>query len=39
MENYIPEDNESLGNAALIVWLNPDYDPTHPTIIPEDITL
>jgi len=39
MENYIPEDNESLGNAALIVWLNPDYDPTHPTIIPEGITL
>ncbi|MGA9394070.1 MAG: hypothetical protein WCA83_01030 [Azonexus sp.] len=39
MENYIPEDNESLGNAALIVWLNADYDPTHPTIIPEEIIL
>lgn len=39
MENYIPEDNQSLGNAALIVWLNPDYEPTHPTIIPEEITL
>lgn len=39
MENYIPEDNQSLGNAALIVWLNPNYEPTHPTIIPEEITL
>ncbi len=38
MENYIPEDIESCGNAALIVWLNPDYDPTRPTHIPEEIT-
>ncbi len=37
MENYIPEDTESLGNAALIVWLNPDYDPTRPTTIAEEI--
>lgn len=39
MEKYIPEDNQSLGNAALIVWLNPDYAPNQPTIIPEKITL
>lgn len=39
MENYIPEDNESLGYASLIVWLNPDYDPNRPTTIPEEITL
>ncbi|MGE0012140.1 MAG: GNAT family N-acetyltransferase [Azoarcus sp.] len=35
IENYIPEDTESRGNASLIVWLNPDYDPSKPTIIPE----
>ena len=37
MENYIPEDNESCGNAALIVWLNPDYNLKFPTIIPRKI--
>jgi len=39
MEGYIPEDAESRGNAALIVWLNPDYDPERPTIIPKEISL
>ena len=37
MENYIPEDSESCGNAALIVWLNPDYNLKFPTIIPRKI--
>lgn len=31
MKNYIPEDQESCGNAALIVWLNVDYDAGRPT--------
>ena len=35
--DYLPEDVESRGNASLIVWLNPDYDPTRPTDIKEDI--
>ena len=35
IEDYIPEDKESQGNASLIVWLNPSYDPDSPTIIPE----
>lgn len=34
--DYLPEDVESHGNASLIVWLNPDYDPTRPTEIKED---
>lgn len=34
--DYLPEDPESCGNASLIVWLNPDYDPTQPTRIPEE---
>ena len=38
MDGYIPEDTESLGNAALIVWLNADYDPARPTIIPEEVS-
>jgi len=33
MDGYIPEDAESLGHAALIVWLNPDYDPDKPTAL------
>lgn len=37
--DYLPEDEESLGYASLIVWLNPDYDPTLPTRLPEEITL
>jgi GNAT superfamily N-acetyltransferase len=32
IENYIPEDAESLGHASLIVWLNPRYDQNRPTI-------
>ncbi|MDI1342122.1 GNAT family N-acetyltransferase [Polaromonas sp.] len=33
MENYLPEDSESLGHAALIAWVNPDYDPARkPTL-------
>ncbi|MEO8249136.1 MAG: GNAT family N-acetyltransferase [Burkholderiales bacterium] len=31
MKHYIPEDDESHGNASLIVWLNPHYDPEQPT--------
>ncbi len=27
MKNYIPEDVESCGHAALIVWINPDFKP------------
>ena len=28
--NYMPEDLESCGHAALLVWLNPAYSPTEP---------
>lgn len=38
MDGYIPEDNDSCGNAALIVWLNPDYNPEQPTIIHKEVT-
>lgn len=34
LHGYLPTDKESIGNAALIVWLNPDYDPDRPTVIP-----
>jgi hypothetical protein len=30
IRGYLPEDVESCGNAALIVWLNPLYSPTEP---------
>jgi GNAT superfamily N-acetyltransferase len=30
IKNYLPEDVESCGNAALIVWLNPLYSPPEP---------
>jgi len=36
IEDYLPEDRESRGNASLIVWLNPSYDPKRPTLIPEE---
>ena len=36
IEDYLPEDHESGGNASLIVWSNPSYDPTKPTRIPEE---
>lgn len=39
IEAYLPEDRESCGNASLIVWLDPDYDPSRPTHIPEEIAL
>ena len=39
IEGYIPEDTESCGYASIIVWLNPGYDPTRPTEIPEEIHL
>jgi GNAT superfamily N-acetyltransferase len=34
LHGYIPKDDESVGNAALIVWLNRDYDPARPTQLP-----
>jgi len=34
LHGYIPTDDESVGNASLIVWLNRDYDPTQPTRLP-----
>lgn len=30
VRNYLPEDLESAGHAALLVWLNPAYSPTEP---------
>jgi GNAT superfamily N-acetyltransferase len=33
VNGYIPEDEESRGYAALIVWLNPHYDETKPNRI------
>ena len=33
MHDYLPEDHESSGNASLIAWINPDYDPTQPTVL------
>ncbi|MEP7329958.1 MAG: GNAT family N-acetyltransferase [Betaproteobacteria bacterium] len=35
VEGYLPDDDESCGNASLIVWLNPKYDPRQPTRIEE----
>lgn len=34
LHGYLPTDPDSIGNAALIVWLNPDYDPERPTLPP-----
>lgn len=34
LHGYLPADPDSIGNAALIVWLNPDYDPGRPTLPP-----
>lgn len=34
MHGYLPTDDESIGNASLIVWLNRDYDPSRPTRLP-----
>ena len=33
MSDYLPEDNESCGQASLIAWVNPDYDPTQRTVL------
>ena len=34
LRDYLPMDDDSLGHAALIVWLNPDYVETQPTQMP-----
>ncbi|MBK9019494.1 MAG: GNAT family N-acetyltransferase [Sulfuritalea sp.] len=34
LSGYLPADIDSVGNAALIVWLNPHYDPAKPTRLP-----
>lgn len=34
LHGYLPNDISSVGNASLIVWLNPDYDPQRPTQTP-----
>jgi GNAT superfamily N-acetyltransferase len=39
VSGYIPEDQESLGYAALIVWLNPRYNKKKPTLISEGVIL
>lgn len=39
IEGYIPEDTESVGNAAIIVWLNPDYDDTQPVELSTEVDL
>ncbi|MBA3056409.1 MAG: GNAT family N-acetyltransferase [Rhodoferax sp.] len=33
MKNYLAQDHESQGNAALIAWVNPDYDTSRPTAL------
>jgi GNAT superfamily N-acetyltransferase len=33
MKNYLADDLQSHGNAALIVWLNPGYDASRPTAL------
>jgi GNAT superfamily N-acetyltransferase len=37
--DYLPEDKDSGGHASLIVWLNDEFDPGRPTVIPEEIPL
>ena len=39
IDGYLPEDVESRGFASIIVWLNPDYDATRATHVPEEIIL
>lgn len=36
LHGYLPTDPESIGNAALIVWLNKDYDKTRGTCLPRE---
>jgi hypothetical protein len=33
VSGYIPEDSESCGYAALIVWLNPRYNEKKPSLL------
>ncbi|MFY3384371.1 GNAT family N-acetyltransferase [Paracidovorax sp. MALMAid1276] len=33
MKDYLPQDEESCGQASLIVWINPDFDPSRPTAL------
>lgn len=33
MSDYLPEDAQSCGQASLIAWVNPDYDPARPTAL------
>jgi len=37
IEDYLPEDRESCGHAALIVWLNGRYEPSRPTCLSEGL--
>lgn len=34
LKSYLPADDDSLGNAALIVWLNPDFEAELTTKLP-----
>lgn len=36
LHGYLPHDDESVGNASLIVWLNRNYDASRPTRLPEE---
>lgn len=38
MPGYLPTDADSCGNAALIVWLNPRYNPKKPTGLEKEAT-
>ncbi len=31
MKDYIPEDHDSCGNAALIAWINTEFNPMQPS--------
>ncbi|MBA4256638.1 MAG: hypothetical protein C0445_12265 [Polaromonas sp.] len=38
MSDYLPEDVDSCGQASLIAWVNPDYDPTRPKAAASSLT-
>lgn len=38
MKMYIPEDHDSCGNAALIAWINPDFNSIQPTCLQHSTT-
>lgn len=38
MSDYLPEDVDSCGQASLIAWVNPDYDPTLPKAAASSLT-